>query len=44
MYIEIDVDDEDYNCLYQMSVDNTCTFSIGCKIMMISTLIWLKLA
>jgi hypothetical protein len=44
MYIEIDVDDGDYNCLYQMLFDNTCMFSIGCKPMMLSTLIWLKLA
>jgi hypothetical protein len=43
MYIKIDVDDEDYNYLYQMCFDNTCMFSIGCTPMIIITLIWLKL-
>jgi hypothetical protein len=43
MYIDIDVDDEDYNCLYQMLFDNTCMLSVGCKPMMLSTSIWLKL-
>jgi hypothetical protein len=43
MYIKIDVDDEDYNYLYQMCFDNTCMFSIGCTSMIIITLIWLKL-
>jgi hypothetical protein len=42
MYIEIDVDEDD-NYLYQMLFDNTCMLSIGCKCMMLSTLIWLKL-
>jgi hypothetical protein len=42
MYIEIDVDDDNY--LYQMMFDNTCMLSICCKPMMLSTLIWLKLA
>jgi hypothetical protein len=42
MYIEIDVDDDNY--LYQMLFDNTCMLSICCKPMMLSTLIWLKLA
>jgi hypothetical protein len=37
MYIEIDVDDEDYSCLYQMLFDNTCMFSVGFKPMMLST-------
>jgi hypothetical protein len=40
MSYEIDVDG---NCLYQMLFDNTCLLSIGCKPMMLSTLIWLKL-
>jgi hypothetical protein len=43
MYIEMNVDDEDYNYLYQTLFDNTCMLSIGCKPMMLSTLIWLKL-
>jgi hypothetical protein len=30
MYIEIDIDDEYYNYLYQMLFDNTCMLSIGC--------------
>jgi hypothetical protein len=42
MYIEIDVDEDD-NYLYQMLFDNTCMLSIGCKRVMLSTLIWLKL-
>jgi hypothetical protein len=42
MDIEMDVDDNNY--LYQMLFDNTCMLSIGCKPMMLSTLIWLKLA
>jgi hypothetical protein len=36
----IDIDDDNY--LYQMLFDNTCMLSIGCKHMMLSTLIWLK--
>jgi hypothetical protein len=43
MYIEMNVYDEDDNYLYQMLFDNTCMLSIGCKPMMLSTLIWLKL-
>jgi hypothetical protein len=31
------------NYLYQMLFDNTCMLSIGCKYMMLNTLIWLKL-
>jgi hypothetical protein len=38
---EMDIDDD--NHLYQMLFDNTCMLSIGCKHMMLSTLIWLKL-
>jgi hypothetical protein len=41
MYIEIDVDDEDYNCLYQMLFDNNCMLIVCCKPMMLSTRIWL---
>jgi hypothetical protein len=41
MYIEIDVDD--YNYLYQILFGNTCMLSVGCRPMMLSTLIWLKL-
>jgi hypothetical protein len=40
MYIEMNVDD---NYLYQIMFDNTCMLSIGCKPMILSTLIWLKL-
>jgi hypothetical protein len=35
---------EDGNYLYQMLFDNTFKISICCKPMMISTLVWLKLA
>jgi hypothetical protein len=41
MYIEIDVDDDKY--LYQILFDNTCMLSIGCKPLMLRTLIWPKL-
>jgi hypothetical protein len=41
MFYEMDIDDDNY--LYQMLFDNTCMFSIGCKPMMLSILIWLKL-
>jgi hypothetical protein len=41
MAYEMDIDA--YNHLYQMLFDNTCMLSIGCKPMMLSTLIWLKL-
>jgi hypothetical protein len=41
MYIEIDANANNY--LYQMLFDKTCMLSIGCKSMMLSTLIWLKL-
>jgi hypothetical protein len=41
MDIEMNVDDDNY--LYQMLFDNTCMLSIGCKPTMLSTLIWLKL-
>jgi hypothetical protein len=41
LYIEMDVDDDNY--LYQMLFDNTHMLSIGCKAMIIITLIWLKL-
>jgi hypothetical protein len=40
MSYENDVDYDNY--LYQILFDNTCMFSIGCKSMMLSTLIWLK--
>jgi hypothetical protein len=42
IYIATNVDDDNY--LYQILFDNTCMLSIGCKHMMFSTLIWLKLA
>jgi hypothetical protein len=38
---EMDVDDD--NCLFQMLFDNILMLSIGCKAMILSTLIWLKL-
>jgi hypothetical protein len=41
MYMEID--DEDYNCIYQSLFDSTCMFSIGCTPMIIITFTWLKL-
>jgi hypothetical protein len=41
MYYEMDVDDDNY--LYQIVFGNTCMLSVGCKTMMLSTLIWLKL-
>jgi hypothetical protein len=37
----MDVDDD--NCLYQMLFDNICMLSIGCKPMILTTLILLKL-
>jgi hypothetical protein len=40
MSYEMDVDD---NYLYQILLDYTCMISIGCKPMIIITLIWLKL-
>jgi hypothetical protein len=40
MYYEMDVDDDNY--LYHKFIDNTCMLSIGCKPMMLSTLIWLS--
>jgi hypothetical protein len=42
MYYEMNVDDDNY--LYHKLIDYTCMLSIGCKPMMLSTLIWLKLA
>jgi hypothetical protein len=42
MYYEMDVDDKNY--LYHKLIDYSCMISIGCKPMMLSTLIWLKLA
>jgi hypothetical protein len=41
MAYEKDIEDDNY--LYQILFDNTCMLSIGCKPMMLSTLIWLKL-
>jgi hypothetical protein len=41
MYYEMDVGDDNY--LYQLLFDNTYMLSIGCKTMMLNTLIWLKL-
>jgi hypothetical protein len=41
MYYEMDIDDDNY--LYQMLFDNICMLSLGCKPMMLSILIWLKL-
>jgi hypothetical protein len=38
---EMDVNDDNY--LYQMLFGYTSMISIGCKPMMLSTLIWLKL-
>jgi hypothetical protein len=35
MYIEIDVDDDNY--LYQMLFDNICMLSIGCQPMILIT-------
>jgi hypothetical protein len=35
--------DDDDNYLYHKLIDNTCMLSIGCKPMMLSTLICLKL-
>jgi hypothetical protein len=35
--------DDDDNYLYHKLIDNTCILSIGCKPMMLSTLICLKL-
>jgi hypothetical protein len=40
-YIDIDVNDDNY--LYQILFGYTYMFSIGCKPMILSTLIWLKL-
>jgi hypothetical protein len=37
----MDIDHDNY--LYQMSFDSIWMLTIGCKPMMISTLIWLKL-
>jgi hypothetical protein len=34
MYIEIDIDDEDYNYLYHKLIDNNYMLSIGYKPMM----------
>jgi hypothetical protein len=42
MAYEMDINDDD-NYIYQMLFDNTCMLSIGCKPMMLGTLIWLKL-
>jgi hypothetical protein len=41
MYLEIDVNDDNY--LYQLLFDYTCMLSVGCKPMMLSTLIWQEL-
>jgi hypothetical protein len=41
MAYEKDIKDDNY--LYQMLFDNTVMLSIGCKPMMLSTPIWLKL-
>jgi hypothetical protein len=41
MAYEMNVDDD--NHLYLMLFDNTCMLCIGCKPMMLSSLIWLKL-
>jgi hypothetical protein len=37
------MDDDDYNYLYHQLIDIACMLSIGCKPIMLSTLIWLKL-
>jgi hypothetical protein len=41
MYYEMNVVDDKY--LYQILIGYTCILSIGCKPMMLNTLIWLKL-
>jgi hypothetical protein len=41
MSYEMDVDDDNY--LYHKLINNTCMLSIGCKPMMLSTLMWIKL-
>jgi hypothetical protein len=41
MSYEIDVDADNY--LYHKLIDYTCMLNIGCKPMMLSTSIWLKL-
>jgi hypothetical protein len=41
MYYEMNVVDDKY--LYQILIAYTCMLSIGCKPIMLSTLIWLKL-
>jgi hypothetical protein len=41
MAYEMNVDDDNYS--YHKLIDYTCTLSIGCNPMMLSTLIWLKL-
>jgi hypothetical protein len=43
MYIEMNVDGEDHNYLYEILFGYTCMLSICCKPTMLSTLIWLKL-
>jgi hypothetical protein len=41
MAYEMNVVDDNY--LYHKLIDNTCMLSIGCKPMMLSTLMWLQL-
>jgi hypothetical protein len=41
IYIEMNANDD--NCLYLLLFDNTCMLSIGCKPMMLGTLICLKI-
>jgi hypothetical protein len=43
IHMDIEMDVEDYNCLYQLLFENTCMISIDCKHMILSTLIWLEL-
>jgi hypothetical protein len=44
IYLAYEMDDDYDNYLYHKLNDITCMISIGCKPMMISNLIWLKLA
>jgi hypothetical protein len=44
IHMAYELDDDYDNYLYHKLIDTTCMLSIGCKPMMISTLMWLKLA
>jgi hypothetical protein len=43
IHIAYEMDIDYVKNLYHELIDNTCMLSIGCKHMMLSTLIWLKL-